>query len=200
MSMKETSGGIWVPDSVEAEEKRDRIERKTSAGHALNTGTLESAMAEFEAIQQAKGEKPEHGVLYSRVSVPMDKVEKTLAFWKPIYFDVTKEGRHLNGIEAYELGDPKISPRPSQAPYIAMCNIMALEALRRMGDDNPTRLDARVLGSGSEKEKDIAAFWKDTFHPTAFQAEWAWKAAMAVMAGDPAASREMFDNYRGQLP
>lgn len=198
--MKETDGGLFVPDSMEVEEKKAEPKRKRPAGHSLNLGTLDEAVADFEMVQKAKDEEPEHGALYRRVSVPLDKVEKALSFWKPIYFNITKEGRLLNGIEAYELGDPAITSQPNPAPYIAMCNMMALEALRRMGDHNPTQEDARLLAHGTQREKDIAAFWKETFHPTAFQAEWAWKAVMAVMSGAPAAVAEILDKYMDQLP
>ena len=152
-------------------------------------------------ILQQKQSKEGVSAIASKVHIPISKIEQAINFWKPYYFDVVVEGRHLNGIEAYELGDPEKTPaaQVNQSVYIAMCNLMALEALRMMGDNTPTSTEAVLLAYATDREKEIAGFWKDNFAPTKFQVEWAWKAALAVMAGDPLATKDMIDNYRDQL-
>lgn len=156
----------------------------------------------YEMVQQSMRSEEGYAVLDKRVSVPNRKVETALSFWKRIYFSHEVEGRLLNGIEVYELGDPKKTPdsRCDKAPYIAMCNIMALEAIIMMGNEMPTAEKAILLAYASDREKEISKFWKVAFAPTEFQAEWAWKAALAVLAGNPAAINEMLDEYRLQLP
>src|SRR5574338_642279 len=89
-------------------------------------------------IEDKKGDVPWDSVIDKRVHVPSDKVEQALAFWKPLYFGITTEKRLLNGIEAYELGNEKTTNKPNKVPYIAMCNLMALEAIKLMGDTYPT--------------------------------------------------------------
>lgn len=156
----------------------------------------------YEMVQQRMRTDEGHAVLEKRVSVHTRKVDAALSFWKPIYFGHSVEGRLLNGIEAYELGDPKktMGTKCDKAPYIAMCNLMALEAIKMMGDQMPTAEKGILLAYASDREKDIARFWKDMFAPTEFQAEWAWKAVLAVLAGNPAAAHELLENYRLQLP
>lgn len=150
---------------------------------------------------QQKQSKDGVAAIPQKVRIDTRKVEQALTFWKPYYFDVHVDGRHLNGIEAYELGDPKKTPaaQVNQSVYIAMCNLMALEAIRMMGENIPTSTEAVLLAYATEREKEIADFWKKSFAPTIFQVEWAWKAALAVMAGDPMATAEILDNYRDQL-
>ena len=156
----------------------------------------------IRAIEQKKKTLNGEAAIARREYVPLAKVEKAIAFWKSVYFRVTAEGRLLNGIEAYELGDPRRTPatQVDKGPYIAMCNLMALEAIRMMGEHMPTSEDAVTLAFASDREKEIAGFWKETFAPTAFQVEWAWKAALAVMAGEPHATKEVLEDYREQLP
>jgi hypothetical protein len=77
---------------------------------------------------------------------------------------------------------------------------MALEALKRMGDAMPTTRDATHLAFAEEREAEICDFWHKSFAPTAFQAEWAWKATLAVMAGEPHSTEEMLGNFKVQLP
>lgn len=156
----------------------------------------------YEMVQQSMRSAEGEAVIEKRVTVHAQKIEQALLFWKPIYFGHSREGRLLNGIEAYELGDPKKTPdsRCDQAPFIAMCNLMALEAMRMMGNQMPTAEKAILLAYASDREKEISAFWKNMFAPTEFQAEWAWKAVLAVVAGNPAAHAEMLENYRQQLP
>lgn len=153
----------------------------------------------LQNIQRQK-ESEEKAVIAGKVRIPEEKIERAIAFWKPVLFSVTKEGRQLNGIEAYELGDEKKTGKPDQAPFIAMSNLMALEAMRMMGEHWPTVEDAALLAFGTEKEHEVADFWHSNFAPLAFQAEWAWKACMAVMAGAPGATREMLEDYQAQLP
>jgi hypothetical protein len=115
-------------------------------------------MAEiFAAVIQAQNSKAGKAVLAQKVSVPMRKVESALSFWKPIYFNAAVEGRHLNGIEAYELGDPKKTPgvKCDKGPYIAMCNLMALEAIMMMGENMPTSAQATLLAYATDREKEI---------------------------------------------
>ena len=140
--------------------------------------------------------------IHRRVYVEPDKVDAAISFWKKVYFETTIEGRFLNGIEAYELGDEKKTPgaKCDKGPYIAMCNLMALEAIKMMSDQMPTAEDANMLAFASDREKEISVFWKQVFAPTAFQAEWAWKAVLAVLVGNPAAKSEILVNYRDQLP
>lgn len=200
--MQQTSGGLWVPEGLAEEQEakeRERIAKITAGNLEVNQRDLEESLDEFE-WQQKAAEKPQHGVLFCRVHVDQAKVDKAIAFWKPLYFNLTKEGRHLNGIEAYALGDEKVTARSDKAPYIAMCNLMALEALRRMGDHNPTQEDPTLLAHGTERERDIADFWKKTFAPTECQVRWAWQGAMAVMAGEPNATDEILEHYQDQLP
>lgn len=156
----------------------------------------------YEMIEQRMKSDEGHAVIEKRISVHARKVEQALAFWKPVYFSHSREGRLLNGIEAYELGDEKktVDSKCDKAPYIAMCNLMALEAIKMMGEQMPTAEKGILLSYASDREKEISAFWKEMFAPTEFQAEWAWKAVLAVLAGNPAASTELLDNYRQQLP
>lgn len=150
-------------------------------------------------IEEFAGKKPENTIIAKRVHVPIGKIELAVSYWKPVYFSAKTEGRLLNGAEATELGNPKLHNPPNPNILIAMCNLMALEALKRMGEFMPTVEDAEHLYKGIDREREIADFWKKTFAPTAFMAEWAWKAALAVMAGAPGASREILDDYREQL-
>ena len=150
-------------------------------------------------IQQQK-DASTLSVIAQKVDVSSGKIDLAMAFWKPVLFGTLKEGRQLNGIEAYELGDDKNNVNPDKGPYIAMCNIMALEALRIMGDHHPTVTDAKMMAFATDREKEVCDFWHQSFAPTAFQAEWAWKAVLAVLAGDPIATRELLDSYRDQLP
>lgn len=156
----------------------------------------------YEMVQQSMKSQDGHAVIEKRVSVHARKIEQALLFWKPIYFGHSREGRLLNGIEAFELGDENRTPDScwDKAPYIAMCNLMALEAIKMMGNQMPTSEKGILLAYASDREKGIADFWKRMFAPTEFQAEWAWKAVLAVLAGNPAASAELLDNYRQQLP
>jgi len=152
-------------------------------------------------IMQQKQSKEGIAAIAQKVTIPTRKIELAISFWKPYFFDVLIEGRHYNGIEAYELGDPDKTPaaQVNQSVYIAMCNLMALEAMKMMGENMPTSTEAVLLAYATEREKEIAKFWKDNFAPTMFQVEWAWKSALAVMAGDPLATKEMLDDYREQL-
>lgn len=156
----------------------------------------------LRVIIQKQMSEDDHPAIPRKVEVPTAKVELALGFWKPRYFDILVEDRHLNGIEAYNLGDPEKTPaaKVNKVPYIAMCNLMALEAIRMMGEHMPTSEEAVLLAYATEREKEIAKFWKDNFAPTTFQVEWAWKAALAVMSGDPGATSELLDNYKVQLP
>jgi len=156
----------------------------------------------YELVQQNMRSDEGIGVLDKRVSINSRKIEEPLAFWKSVYFQYSVEGRLLNGIEAYDLGDINKTPGTSldKGPYIAMCNIMALEAIRMMGDQMPTAEKSTLLAFASDREKEISAFWKNMFAPTEFQAEWAWRCVLAVLAGNPAAAHELFENYRQQLP
>lgn len=156
----------------------------------------------LEEMERKKAAGPDGSAISQRVRVEGRKMDEAVAFWKKIYLSYTVEGRLLNGIEAYDLGDPKVQGKydADQACYIAMCNLMALEALRMMGDSWPTVEHAEELAAGSERERDLADFWKKTFGPTVFQCQWAWSAAMAVMAGSPAATQELLYQYKEQLP
>jgi hypothetical protein len=138
-------------------------------------------------------------VISQRVHVQPEKIERAISFWKPRYFDYIVEGRHLNGVEAYVLGDPSKTEHPNPVPYIAMCNLMALEALRMMGNQLPTVENPELMMLGSEREREISDFWKKCFAPTLFQVQWAWSAAMAVMAGEPGATAEILENYAHQI-
>ena len=160
------------------------------------------SMAEAAEILQKFDEQKqaeELRVIPERVHVPLEKVERAIQFWRPIYFSMTKEGRCLNGVEAFELGDEKLN---NKSIYIAMCNLMALEAIKRMGDDWPSVHADNVhgLALGTDREKEIADFWHKTFAPTLTQSGWAWAACLAVLRGAPAATAEMLENYREQLP
>lgn len=137
----------------------------------------------------------------NRKPVDMGKVETAIAFWKNVYFSVlVDEKRLLNGIEAYELGDPAKHEKPNPAPYIAMCNLMALEGLRKLGQENPSTTNPHRMLFGSDREQEIAGFWKNSFAPTLFQCEWAWSAILGLIGGNPVAIREMLTNYKEQLP
>lgn len=167
----------------------------------LNHPSLGEAADYLEEIERRRGSGPDGSCIGQRARIPGEKLDAAVAFWKPIYLSYTVDGRLLNGIEAYDLGDDKLqNGKGDKAPYIAMCNLMALEAIRMMGESWPTIEEAVKLAAGTEKERDIADFWKKTFSPTKFQAEWAWHAAMAVMAGEPAATRELLYQYKDQLP
>jgi len=156
----------------------------------------------YEATLQAKASRAEEASIAKRVSVSKKELEEAVSFWKPIYFNRTVEGRQLNGIEAYELGDPKKTPGTAcdMGPYIAMCNLMALEAIRMMGDAMPTAHKGVMLAYASDREREIAKFWKDTFAPTEFQSEWAWTACLGVISGNEIARAEILTRYREQLP
>lgn len=167
---------------------------------ALNKLDLEQAYRLFDSLDSKRGTHPEESCIAQHVAVPMDKVDSAINFWKPLYFNVTTEGRLLSGIETYELGDPKHRVHPDKAPYIAQCNLMALEAIKMMGDHWPTVEDPQDFVFGSEREKEVAKFWKDTFAPTLFQTQWAWTGVMAVLAGEPMATRELLYDYKDQLP
>lgn len=143
--------------------------------------------------------RPESSVISQKVSIATDKIDNAISFWKKVYFSATSEGRLLNGAEAYELGDDKLTNQPDKGPYIAMCNLLALEALKIMGDNWPTVEDPQDMVFGSDREKAVASFWKDTFAPTLFQTQWAWTAVMSVMAGEPHATADILDNYENQL-
>ena len=167
--------------------------------HKVNVGSFADAADILEGIEKHRSEEA-NSVIGRRVHISEDKIETVIAFWKPIYFSITKDGRYLNGVEAYELGDPKMTSSPNQAPYIAMCNLMALEAIKIMGDNHPTVEDVEHLAFGTGREAEIADFWHITFAPTVFQSQWAWRAALAVMAGDPVATKELLQDFRDQLP
>jgi transposase len=162
----------------------------------------------WEEIQEGKEGDYDESVIAQRVHVPLKLVEEAIKFWKGIYLEATigegSEARHLNGVEAYKLGTEEgaaeLGMRMDKAPYIGMCNLMALEALRRMGDAMPTTREAGHLAFAEEREAEICDFWHKSFAPTAFQAEWAWKAALAVMAGEPHSTEELLGNYKVQLP
>lgn len=182
------ASSIWTPDG-EVSIKPSGM-KKPDMGELI--GMVESMMA--------KREQEKKPVIESRYIVPTEKIDLAITFWKPRYFDYMVDGRHLNGIEAFDLGNEKKNPKPNKVPFIAMCNLMALEALKIMGDESPTEEHADLLALGSGKERVVAAFWKEMFAPTMFQAEWAWSAALAVMAGSPVAMSELLDNYIEQLP
>jgi hypothetical protein len=155
----------------------------------------------LEELERKRGSGPDGSCISQRVRLEGRKIDEAVSFWKPIYLSYTVEGRLLNGIEAYDLGDDKLqNGKADKAPYIAMCNLMALEAIRMMGDNWPTIEDAEQLSAGTDKERDVADFWKKTFSPTMFQVKWAWAAAMAVLAGNPGAIRELLYQYKDQLP
>jgi hypothetical protein len=156
----------------------------------------------IRAIEQKQKTMKGEAAIARREHVSIRKVEEAISFWKRVYFGTTAEGRLLNGIEAYELGDPKRTPaaKVDKGPYIAMCNLMALEAVKMMGDHMPTSEDAITLAFATDREREIAKFWKDNFAPTEFQVEWAWKGALAVMAGEPTATNEILEEYKSQLP
>lgn len=156
----------------------------------------------FEAVVQRKDSIKGEAALSERVHVPVSKVNDAISFWKPVYFDRTIEGRQINGIEAYEMGDPEKTDGTAcdQGPYIAMCNLMALEAIKMMGDQMPTAHKGVMLPYASEREQEIAKFWKETFAPTEFQCDWAWTACLGVLSGSQVATLEILDKYRDQLP
>jgi hypothetical protein len=137
-----------------------------------------------------------------RVRVPMGKIDQLISFWKDKYFRFTIEGRHMNGLEVEQLANPKTFEDPREAnyvPYVAMCNLMLLEALRLLGEDNPSTTNCHKLAFGSEKEMAIADLWKKNFQPLAFQAEWAWAGALAILVGEPQSWSDIIDNYHEQL-
>lgn len=157
----------------------------------------------LEELERKRDSGPDGSCIGQRIRLPGDKIDAAVSFWKPIYLSYTVDKRLLNGIEAYDLGDDKLQGgkgKGDPGPYIAMCNLMALEAIRMMGDSWPTIEDAEQLSAGTEKEREIADFWKKTFSPTVFQVKWAWTSAMSVMAGNPAAIKELLYQYRDQLP
>lgn len=168
-------------------------------GSMATNPTIDQIGQTFEDMHFAK-EREVEGIISQRVHVPPDKIELALAFWKPLYLDTTIEGRHLNGVEAHDMGNETKYETPNKVPFIAMCNIMALEALLRMGDDMPTVEHPTNMVFGTQREIEIADFWKRTFAPILLQAEWAWCAALAVMAGDPVATSELLENFKDQLP
>ena len=108
----------------------------------------------------------------------------------------------MNGIEAHEMGNPKRHDDPLQAnhvPFIAMCNLMALEAVKMLGEQNPTTTNCHKLANGSDREKEISDFWKKTFQPIALQAEWAWSAVLALISGSEDAWDQIINNHHEQL-
>ena len=179
-----------------------RVGESVAPGADYIPPNIEKMAEVFAAVIQAKASQEGKAAIAQKVEVSRRKVESAISFWKPIYFNRTIDGRLLNGIEAYELGDPAKTPgtKCDKAPYIAMCNLMALEAIIMMGENMPTSAHATLLAYATEREKEIAGFWKKTFAPTEFQVEWAWSAALSVMAGEPHATAELLDNYREQLP
>jgi len=172
---------------------------KVTDKHGINYEDMERL---YEVILQRVRSNKGMAAIHRRVYVEPEKVDRAIAFWKKFYFENLVEGRFMNGIEAYELGDPKKTPgvKCDKAPYIAMCNLMALEAIKMMGDQMPTAEEAHLLAFASDREKEIAVFWKQMFAPTEFQAQWAWKAVLAVLVGNPGAKSEILDNYQEQLP
>jgi hypothetical protein len=167
----------------------------------VDNPSLGEAADFLEDLEKKKDSGPEEGIIAQRARIPGERLEAAMSFWKQIYLSYSVEGRLLNGIEAFDLGDEKRHhSQADKAPYIAMCNLMALEAILRMGDTWPTVEDPAKMAGGTERERDIADFWKKTFGPTLFQARWAWSAAMAVMAGEPSATQELLYQYKSQLP
>ena len=156
----------------------------------------------YDMVEQRMKSDDGYAAIEKRVTIQSRKVDAAISFWKPIYFGYSVEGRLLNGIEAFDLGDHKKTPGSEcdKGPYIAMCNLMALEAIRMMGDATPTAESGLMLAYASDREKAISQFWKETFSPTEFQALWAWRAVLGVLAGNPGAANELLDNYRVQLP
>jgi hypothetical protein len=156
----------------------------------------------YDAIQQRMASAKGEAILTNRASVNRQKVDSALSFWKPVYFGVSVEDRLMNGIEAYELGDPEKTKgiKCNKGPYIAMCNIMALEAILMMGEQMPTAEEGVLLAYASDREKDVCKFWKEVFAPTEFQVQWAWKAALGVMSGNKIAISELLEVYQDQLP
>ena len=162
----------------------------------------------WQGIQEGKEAEYEEGIIAQRVHVPLKLVEEAILFWKNIYLETTVEDggktRYLNGKEAYKLGTfegaAQMGLLEDKGVFIGMCNLMALEAIRMMGDQMPTTADSGNLAFASEREKEICDFWHETFAPTEFQAEWAWKAALSVMCGEPHSTEEMLGNYKAQLP
>ena len=156
----------------------------------------------YEVVMQRSRSNKGIAAIERRVYVQSEKVDAAIRFWKPVYFNHTVEGRMLNGIEAYELGDPSKTSgtKCDKGPYIAMCNLMALEAIKIMGEQMPTAEKATMLAFASDREKEISAMWKNAFAPTEFQANWAWAAVLAVLVGNPGAHSELLDKYREQLP
>lgn len=156
----------------------------------------------YDAIQQRIASAKGEAILTQLKQAPRRKVEGAISFWKPVYFSVSVEDRLMNGIEAYELGDPEKTKgtKCNKGPYIAMCNLMALEALLMMGEQMPTAEEGVLLPYASDREKEIAQFWKETFAPTEFQVQWAWKAALGVLSGNKIAIAELLENYKDQLP
>jgi len=178
-----------------------RVGESQSVTNAPPTDIEEMARL-YEAVQQAQHSMKGDPALSDRVRVSLDKVEEAITFWKPVYFNRMVDGRQMNGIEAFELGDPEKTPgtKCDKGPYIAMCNLMALEAIKMMGDQMPTAHKGIMLAYASDREKEIAKFWKDTFAPTEFQSEWAWTACLGVLSGSKVATIELLDRYRDQLP
>lgn len=165
---------------------------------AVQKANLDTALHFFDDIDK---KRELNSIISQKVQIPMDKVNTAIAFWKPLYFSVVTEGRLLNAAEAYDLGDEKVHGiKANKVPYIAMCNLMALEAMKIMGDTWPTVEDPDDMLYGTEREREVAKFWKATFAPSAFQTQWAWSGVMSVMAGNPTATQEFLDNYKEQLP
>jgi hypothetical protein len=185
-------------DSLTQEKIAQRLE-KLKPQYKVDVQTPDDVAKILENIQRQKDSETRK-VIAQRVPTPWDKVDRAIQFWKKVYFSEQKDGRCLNGIEAYELGDPKITAKPNKAPFIAQCNLMALEALKIMGDHWPTTEDAALLAFATDQEREVADFWHVQFAPLAFQAEWAWKACLAVMAGEPLSTKDLLDSYQDQLP
>ena len=176
------------------------MKSRSDKGSIITRPGIEDIGKFLVEIEDKEGIDPEHGLLTNRVHVPAEKIERAISFWKPIYFSEKRDGRFLNGAEAYDLGDPAKTPNPNKAPYIAMCNLMALEGLKMIGDYNVTVEDAEHMMFGNEREREIADFWKNVFSPTLFQSQWSLKAMIAVMSGEPYATADLLDRYQDQLP
>jgi hypothetical protein len=187
-----------VVDSREQERLAERRE-KLRPQHKIDPQTPDDIVRILENIQREKDSETKK-IIAQRVPLDLARIERAIEFWKNVYFSEKKDGRFLNGIEAYELGDRKITPVPNQAVFIAMSNLMALEALKMMGNHWPTTPDAQMLAFATEQEKEVADFWHKQFAPLAFQAEWAWKACLSVMAGEPHSTNDLLVQFRDQLP
>jgi hypothetical protein len=180
---------VWTPDG----------EHKVEASSKVGQPGVKELCDIYEQMAVDKNHEPDP-IIVNRIRVPLDKVDRALAFWRPRYYEYTVENRNLNGIEAYDIGDPTKNDDPNPVPYIAMCNIMALEALVIMGESMPSVEDADKLLFGTDREKLIAKHWKETYACTSFQATWAVKSYLAILAGNKIAYQELLERYADQLP